>query len=196
MKALVRQLIRRNPPPYQYLLGTLANKMTDVCCQQLRKFGSRMRSRQLPIWRLCRPHINDNNFYVSFNLIQEAAAGEIAISRAVHWTGLHLSLIWPADICFRDPTPVPTPYRPSPDGTCGGFEKYKCTGTGTQFYFCCGPRGYCGVSPWECDQDLGWYVLAPFSAPFNRLAKSEATGLLTWFRLAIARQSSVSATRR
>ncbi|KAL2014996.1 hypothetical protein VTK56DRAFT_6547 [Thermocarpiscus australiensis] len=51
--------------------------------------------------------------------------------------------------------PSVVPFSPSPDGTCGGALKYKCTGTDVYYGYCCGARGYCGYTEWECSDRLG-----------------------------------------
>ncbi|KAL8369801.1 hypothetical protein RB595_000238 [Gaeumannomyces hyphopodioides] len=54
------------------------------------------------------------------------------------------------------PTPLPSPGSPSPDGTCGYVNKFKCTGTEPMYYgYCCNSAGYCGFSEWDCSPVAG-----------------------------------------
>ncbi|KAL3443018.1 hypothetical protein BJX65DRAFT_321018 [Aspergillus insuetus] len=48
------------------------------------------------------------------------------------------------------PTPLPEPFSPSPDGTCGYRKKYVCTGTDIYWGYCCSAAGYCGTSQYHC----------------------------------------------
>lgn len=45
-------------------------------------------------------------------------------------------------------TPAPTPGSTSPDGTCGGTNKYQCKGS--TFGDCCSSSGFCGSSTAHC----------------------------------------------
>ncbi|KAJ3547832.1 hypothetical protein NM208_g1312 [Fusarium decemcellulare] len=53
------------------------------------------------------------------------------------------------------PAPAPGPGSTSPDGSCGGENKYNCTGS--PFGDCCSSSGYCGTTSGHCGsgcQDL------------------------------------------
>ena len=56
----------------------------------------------------------------------------------------------------HQPTPRPSPYSPSPDGSCGFKNKYVCNGTEIHYGYCCSVAGYCGTSQYHCNSLQGW----------------------------------------
>ncbi|KAK6525159.1 hypothetical protein TWF694_005305 [Orbilia ellipsospora] len=52
-------------------------------------------------------------------------------------------------------TPLPSPFLPSPDGTYGYWNKYKCTGAKCNYGNCRSQEGFCGTSSHHCDDLLG-----------------------------------------
>lgn len=52
-------------------------------------------------------------------------------------------------------TPPAAPFLPSPDGTCGYNNEYKCTDTLFYFGNCCSAAGFCSWDEADCRDDYG-----------------------------------------
>lgn len=90
---------------------------------------------------------------------------KITVKDNTYLNGLAGVRVFYIDSTFDNISIKPLPPKdlaPSPDGTCGGPLRYKCTNSNIFYGNCCGANGFCGYSANECRD--GWSVLPP---PFS-----------------------------
>jgi hypothetical protein len=92
-----------------------------------------------------------------FVYVDDMDKPKITVKDSTYSSGRSGVRVYFADTTFDNVSIKPLPPKdsvPSPDGTCGGPSRYKCTDTKVFYGNCCGARGFCGYSANECS--IGW----------------------------------------
>ncbi|KAJ3499821.1 hypothetical protein NLG97_g7 [Lecanicillium saksenae] len=93
--------------------------------------------------------------------VDDMTAPKIKVIDSTYARGLNGVRVYNTEARYENITISPIPSEdmedlvPSPDGTCGGSHKYRCTGTEYFYGNCCGKTGTCSYSEEACIKELG-----------------------------------------
>ncbi|KAJ6785863.1 hypothetical protein PWT90_10962 [Aphanocladium album] len=111
--------------------------------------------------------------------VDDMAAPKIKVTDSTYARGLNGVRVYNTGARYENIKISPIPSEdmedlvPSPDGTCGGSHKYRCTGTGYFYGNCCGKTRSCSYSDEACNKELGCLLFR--SQPLYGLCDSVVT---------------------